>query len=189
MQLDLSSTGTGTMVAPNTPTDGKSMSLRALACVVSCAFVLSALSLHAWLSADTIAAQSHHAAVAGGTDRAAVRRLGGDGAFVRRTLDGPGIPALAASGLAILPGYPRAEMAILAVANFWGESSLYELDGASLGLAPRLVQQLATKSAHDWEVVHGGAAMEGGGSQDPTLVCSEYAVSYTHLTLPTTPYG
>ena len=143
---------------------------RALACFVLCAFVVSALRLHATLS-ETLPVEQRirEAAVAGDADGADRRATG---AFVRRLLDGPGIPALAASGIAVLPGYPSAERAILAVANFWGESSLYELDGASLGLAPRLVQQFATKSAHDWEVIHGAA--DGGGSRDAVLVAAEY---------------
>ena len=69
--------------------------------------------------------------------------------FVRLSLDAP-IMGSAASGLGVLAGVSTT---FLAVANFWGESSLYSLDATSDGLRPRLEQRFATKAAHDWEVV------------------------------------
>jgi hypothetical protein len=76
------------------------------------------------------------------------------------------IVSSAASGLAILPA-PDSNKHFLAVANFYGSSSLYELNADAAGLAPRFMQSFSTKAAHDWEVV----ALPGGRLQ---LVAAEY---------------
>ena len=70
----------------------------------------------------------------------------------------------AASGLAVVAADDKW---LLAVANFYGSSSLFALDPRAPGLSPRLVQQFATRAAHDWEVL----SLPGGRLQ---LVGAEY---------------
>jgi hypothetical protein len=85
------------------------------------------------------------------------------GAFVPVGLDAP-MPSSAASGLAIAT---IGSHQLLALANFYGHSAVYELDATARGLAPRRVQRLATSAAHDWEVL----TLPDGSVQ---LVCAEY---------------
>jgi hypothetical protein len=87
--------------------------------------------------------------------------------FVTVALDSP-VATLAASGLATV--LTTGGTVLLAIANFWGESVVYELDCVHQGLAPRLVQRVATKAAHDWEAVR----LEG---EPPILVAAEYEAS------------
>ena len=82
------------------------------------------------------------------------------GSFARVALDVP-MASSAASGLAVLV---RPESTLLALANFYGKSTLYELDD---GLRARRVQSFATAAAHDMEVVE----LPGGVTQ---FVCAEY---------------
>jgi hypothetical protein len=85
------------------------------------------------------------------------------GALVPVRLDAP-LASSAASGLAAVS---HGSTWLLAVANFYGSSSLYELDSTTRGLAPRLVQSFATKAAHDWEAL----SLPDGQVQ---LVAAEY---------------
>ena len=82
------------------------------------------------------------------------------GSFARVALDVP-MASSAASGLAVLV---RPGSTLLALANFYGKSTLYELDD---GLRARRVQSFATAAAHDMEV----AELPGGVTQ---FVCAEY---------------
>lgn len=60
------------------------------------------------------------------------------------------MPTSAASGLVVVPGNGIHHW-FLAVANFYGFSTLFSLDTSDPHLAPQKVQQFATKAAHDWE--------------------------------------
>lgn len=71
-----------------------------------------------------------------------------EGEFRPVLVDAP-LSSSAASGLAVHQTTPDGR-ALIAVANFYGTSSLYEVDARQRGLAPRQCQQFATKAAHDW---------------------------------------
>ena len=82
----------------------------------------------------------------------AIRQPAASGHFAKVVLDAP-IMANAASGLAIARSSESSSQALLAVANFYGESYAYALDTSVPGLAPRHVQSFGTKACHDWEAV------------------------------------
>lgn len=83
--------------------------------------------------------------------------------FVPVKIDAP-MKASAASGIAV---YSSHGLTYVAVANFYGESRLFELDPSQPGLGPKQVQSFATAAAHDWEAFE----LPGGVVQ---FVAAEY---------------
>ena len=70
----------------------------------------------------------------------------------------------AASGIAVSHSNSQT---YLALANFYGERTLYQLDMSRPGLAPKQVQSFVMAAAHDWEAI----TLPGGITH---LVASEY---------------
>ena len=93
-----------------------------------------------------------------------------------RLLPAFNVSGKAISGLAIAPavGPANEDDWFLAVANYYGESELFQLDARAENLDPRSVQRFATKAAHDWE----SAALPGGRVQ---LIAAEYDNSHSFV--------
>ena len=104
------------------------------------AFLLSVKMLSDGLSIDDDA--SHRRAL-----RTSAPTPAFAGAFMPVALDAP-LSSSAASGLVVTPTADG--RALVGVANFYGSSTLFEIDSRRPGLAPRWQQQLNTKAAHDW---------------------------------------
>ena len=79
------------------------------------------------------------------------------------------MPTSAASGLTV--ARLNDSHCLLAVANFYGDSYVYQIDTRRAGLEPRLVQSVATRAAHDWEAIE---LVDDGGVPRTQLVSAEY---------------